>query len=43
MLSSSAPLVRRWLRSTRDTEDRGIDWIDLAADQCTLFYTSEGA
>jgi hypothetical protein len=24
------------------TEDRGTDWIDLAADQCTLFYTSEG-
>jgi hypothetical protein len=23
-------------------EDRGTDWIDLAADQCTLFYTSEG-
>ncbi len=24
------------------TEMRGTDWIDLAADQCTLFYTSEG-
>ena len=24
------------------TEDRGSDWIDLASDQCTLFYTSEG-
>lgn len=24
------------------TEDRGSDWIDLAADQCTLYYTSEG-
>ena len=23
-------------------EYRGVDWIDLAADQCTLFYTSEG-
>lgn len=23
-------------------EDRGTDWIDLKADQCTLFYTSEG-
>jgi hypothetical protein len=23
-------------------EKRGTDWIDLAADQCTLFYTSEG-
>jgi hypothetical protein len=25
------------------TENRGTDWIDLAADQCTLFYTSEGS
>ena len=24
------------------TEDRGTDWIELGADQCTLFYTSEG-
>jgi len=24
------------------SEARGIDWIDLAEDQCTLFYTSEG-
>jgi sugar lactone lactonase YvrE len=24
------------------TEDRGSDWVDLAADQCTLYYTSEG-
>ena len=23
-------------------DDRGSDWIDLASDQCTLFYTSEG-
>jgi hypothetical protein len=23
-------------------EDRGTDWIELAADQKTLFYTSEG-
>ncbi|GBE10202.1 hypothetical protein BMS3Abin12_00764 [bacterium BMS3Abin12] len=23
-------------------ESRGTDWIDLAADQCTLHYTSEG-
>jgi hypothetical protein len=22
---------------------RGSDWIDLAADQCTMFYTSEGS
>jgi Prealbumin-like fold domain len=27
---------------TVTTEARGSDWIDLAADQCTLFYTSEG-
>jgi hypothetical protein len=25
------------------TSDRGSDWIDLAADQCTMFYTSEGS
>jgi hypothetical protein len=25
------------------TEDRGTDWVDLAADQKTLFYTSEGS
>jgi len=24
-------------------ESRGTDWIDLASDQCTMFYTSEGA
>jgi PKD repeat protein len=24
------------------TEQQGTDWIDLAADQCTLFYTSQG-
>jgi cysteine-rich repeat protein len=24
------------------TEARGTDWIDLAIDQCTMFYTSEG-
>ena len=23
-------------------EVRGSDWIDLAADQCTMYYTSEG-
>ena len=27
---------------TVQTESRGTDWIDLAADQCTLLYTSEG-
>jgi hypothetical protein len=25
-----------------DIENQGSDWIDLAPDQCTLFYTSEG-
>lgn len=25
------------------TERRGVDWIDLAADQCTMLYTSEGS
>jgi hypothetical protein len=24
------------------TERRGSDWIDLATDQCTMYYTSEG-
>jgi len=24
-------------------ENRGTDWIDLAADQCTMYYTSEGS
>jgi streptogramin lyase len=24
------------------TENRGTDWVEVAADQCTLFYTSEG-
>lgn len=24
------------------TENVGIDWIDLASDQCTIYYTSEG-
>jgi hypothetical protein len=26
-----------------DVESLGMDWIDLAADQCTMFYTSEGS
>ncbi|HLK34750.1 MAG TPA: PKD domain-containing protein, partial [Terriglobales bacterium] len=25
------------------TEQEGSDWIDLAPDQCTIFYTSQGA
>jgi hypothetical protein len=24
------------------TEDRGTDWVELAPNQCTLYYTSEG-
>jgi streptogramin lyase len=28
---------------TLQTENRGTDWIDLAADQCTVLYTSEGS
>jgi hypothetical protein len=36
--SSGAPLASY----SPATESRGTDWVDLAADQCTLFYTSEG-
>jgi hypothetical protein len=25
-----------------ETEDRGTDWLQLASDDCTLYYTSEG-
>ena len=25
-----------------EREDRGTDWIALASDECTLYYTSEG-
>jgi hypothetical protein len=32
LLASFAPAI----------ENRGTDWIDLASDQCTLHYTSEG-
>jgi hypothetical protein len=32
-------LLASW---TPATEDRGTDWNDLGADQCTMFYTSEG-
>lgn len=28
-------------RFSPDTTNKGTDWIDLAADQCTMFYTSE--
>ena len=27
---------------TVSTEQEGSDWIDLASDQCTMFYTSQG-
>ena len=27
---------------TAAVEDRGIDWLDLASDQTTMYYTSEG-
>ncbi len=27
----------------RPVGGRGMDWIDLASDQCTMFYTSEGS
>jgi DNA-binding beta-propeller fold protein YncE len=37
--SAGAPLAS--FSPMRD--NRGTDWIDLAADQCTMFYTSEGA
>jgi len=36
--SSGAPLAS----FSPATEDRGTDWIDLAPDGCTLYYTSEG-
>ncbi len=28
---------------TPTTQNRGTDWIDMSADQCTIFYTSEGS
>src|ERR1035437_3419598 len=32
-----------WLASfSPQTGPRGTDWVDLARDQCTLYYTSEG-
>lgn len=36
---SSGILLGQWNPAT---ESRGIDWIDLAADQKTMYYTSEG-
>ena len=36
---SSGTLLKTFVASA---EDRGIDWIDLSGDQCTMLYTSEG-
>ena len=38
--SSTGALVSSF---SPDREERGTDWIDLAADQCTMHYTSEGS
>ncbi len=37
--NSSGTLLNTFLPAV---ESRGTDWVDLAADNCTLFYTSEG-
>jgi YD repeat-containing protein len=37
--SASGALLHTW---TPAVDARGIDWIDLASDGCTLYYTSEG-
>jgi hypothetical protein len=34
--------MSRLTEFTVATQNRGTDWIDLASDQCTMFYTSEG-
>jgi hypothetical protein len=39
-LNSSGATVRTF---TAAVQDRGTDWVDLAADQTTLYYTSEGS
>jgi hypothetical protein len=39
-LNSSGGTVRTF---TAAVQDRGTDWVDLAADQTTLYYTSEGS
>lgn len=36
------PLGNPLAQFTATTEEVGTDWIELAADQCTIFYTSEG-
>jgi hypothetical protein len=45
---AGANRIRKWDLSGNllashapDIEVRGVDWIDLAADQCTMYYTSE--
>jgi hypothetical protein len=38
---AGAPLVAFTVPSVA-REDRGVDWIDLASDQRTMYYTSEG-
>lgn len=37
--SPTGSLLHTW---SPTVENAGIDWIDLAPDQCTLYYTSEG-
>ena len=39
-LNSAGSTVRTF---TAAVQDRGTDWVDLAADQTTLYYTSEGS
>ncbi len=39
---SSANVLQTTFSPDVESGGRGIDWIDLASDQCTLFYTSEG-
>jgi hypothetical protein len=39
-LSSTGALLNTY---TLATQDRGTDWVDLAGDQQTLYYTSEGS
>ena len=41
--NSSGTLINAFAPSTSiPGDDRGTDWVDLAADQHTLYYTSEG-
>ncbi|HEX4756156.1 MAG TPA: hypothetical protein VH661_10485, partial [Candidatus Dormibacteraeota bacterium] len=39
-ISPSGALLKKYSPAF---ENRGTDWIDLAANQCTLYYTSEGS